>query len=110
MSSCAAGQGKASLINHFKNSSVLDQDESRRPKLFVTSGPNAGQPETFPGTLSFFLNCALLPRSHCFHLLVTVCDDPVRKMRSALNAANVGLFPSQKPVFKIAQAFQGMNL
>ncbi|GAA6016326.1 hypothetical protein JCM11491_006816 [Sporobolomyces phaffii] len=80
-------QGKASLINHFKNSSVLDQDESRRPKLFVTSGPNAGQPETFP-----------------------VCDDPVRKMRSALNAANVGLFPSQKPVFKIAQAFQGMNL
>ncbi|GAA5989202.1 hypothetical protein JCM5350_007330 [Sporobolomyces pararoseus] len=80
-------QGKASLINHFKNSSVLDQDESRRPKIFVTSGPNAGEPERFP-----------------------MCDDPVRKMRSALNAANVGLFPSQKPVFKIAQAFQGMNI
>ncbi|GAA5959737.1 hypothetical protein JCM3765_000085 [Sporobolomyces pararoseus] len=80
-------QGKASLINHFKNSSVLDQDESRRPKIFVTSGPTAGQPERFP-----------------------MCDDPVRKMRSALNAANVGLFPSQKPVFKIAQAFQGMNI
>ncbi|GAA5847833.1 hypothetical protein JCM3766R1_001202 [Sporobolomyces carnicolor] len=80
-------QGKASLINHFKNSSVLDQDESRRPKLFVSSGPLAGTPETFP-----------------------VCDDPVRKMRSALNAANVGLFPSQKPVFKVTQAFQGMNL
>lgn len=41
-------QGKASLINHFRNSSVLDQDESRRPKLFVTSGPDAGQPERFP--------------------------------------------------------------
>ncbi|GAA5885793.1 hypothetical protein JCM16303_006066 [Sporobolomyces ruberrimus] len=79
-------QGKASLINHFKNSSVLDQDESRRPKIFVTSGPNAGAPEKFP-----------------------LCDDPVRKMRSALNAANVGLFPSQKPVFKVTQAFQGMN-
>ncbi|GAA5940693.1 uncharacterized protein JCM15063_006328 [Sporobolomyces koalae] len=80
-------QGKDALINHFKNSSVLDQDESRRPKLFVTSGPNAGQPEKFP-----------------------MCDDPVRKMRSALNAAHVGLFPSHKPVFKIASAFQGMNL
>ncbi|GAA5831565.1 hypothetical protein JCM5353_000438 [Sporobolomyces roseus] len=80
-------QGKASLINHFRNSSVLDQDESRRPKLFVTSGTDAGQPERFP-----------------------MCDDPVRKMRSALNAANVGLFPSQKPVFKIAQAIQGMDI
>ncbi|GAA5897236.1 uncharacterized protein JCM6883_006627 [Sporobolomyces salmoneus] len=80
-------QGKASLINHFKNSSVLDQDESRRPKLFVTDGPNAGEPEKFP-----------------------VCDDPVRKMRSALNAANVGLFPSHKPTFKLARALQGMDL
>ncbi|GAA6063309.1 hypothetical protein JCM10212_006719 [Sporobolomyces blumeae] len=80
-------QGKASLVNHFRNSSVLDQDESRRPKLFVTSGLNAGQPEPFP-----------------------TCDDPVRKMRSALNATNVGLFPSQKPVFKIAQALESLDL
>ena len=45
----ACRQGKPSLINHFKNSSVLDQDESRRPKLFITSGPHAGEPEPFPG-------------------------------------------------------------
>ncbi|GAA5890824.1 hypothetical protein JCM5296_003433 [Sporobolomyces johnsonii] len=80
-------QGKESLINHFKNSSVLDQDESRRPKVFVSSGPNAGEPEAFP-----------------------MCDDPVRKARSAANAANVGLFPSQKPVFKITQALTGMHI
>ncbi|BGP18508.1 hypothetical protein JCM10213_002977 [Rhodosporidiobolus nylandii] len=80
-------QGKASLINHFKNSSVLDQEENRRPKLFVTSGPNAGEPEPFPA-----------------------CDDPIRKARSAQNAQNVGLFPSHKPVFKVAQALKGMHI
>ncbi|GAA5951713.1 hypothetical protein JCM21900_005765 [Sporobolomyces salmonicolor] len=80
-------QGKESLINHFKNSSVLDQDESRRPKVFVSSGPNAGEPEAFP-----------------------MCDDPVRKARSAANAANVGLFPSHKPVFKITQALTGLRI
>ncbi|GAA5913015.1 hypothetical protein JCM8208_005667 [Rhodotorula glutinis] len=80
-------QGKASLINHFRNSSVLDQAENRRPKLFVTSGPHAGEPEPFP-----------------------VCDDPVRKARSALNASSVGLFPAQRPVFKLAQAFQGVGI
>ncbi|GAA5832738.1 hypothetical protein JCM11251_005745 [Rhodosporidiobolus azoricus] len=80
-------QGKTSLINHFKNSSVLDQEENRRPKLFVTSGPNAGDPEPFP-----------------------VCDDPIRKARSAANAQSIGLFPSHKPVFKVAQAFKGMHI
>ncbi|PRQ74368.1 hypothetical protein AAT19DRAFT_14721 [Rhodotorula toruloides] len=80
-------QGKASLIAHFKNSSVLDQDESRRPKLFVSSGPRTGEPEAFPA-----------------------CDDPVRKARSAMNASNVGLFPSHKPVFKVAKAFKGLQI
>ncbi|BGO93738.1 hypothetical protein NBRC10512_006618 [Rhodotorula toruloides] len=80
-------QGKASLIAHFKNSSVLDQDESRRPKLFVSSGPRAGEPEAFPA-----------------------CDDPIRKARSAMNASNVGLFPSHKPVFKVAKAFKGLQI
>ncbi|ORY76001.1 RNA recognition motif 2-domain-containing protein, partial [Leucosporidium creatinivorum] len=41
-------QGKASLIAHFRNSSVLDQEPSRRPKLFYSSGPFKGQPEPFP--------------------------------------------------------------
>ncbi|GAA6031580.1 hypothetical protein JCM8097_006532 [Rhodosporidiobolus ruineniae] len=83
-------QGKASLINHFKNSSVLDQEENRRPKLFVSSGPHAGESEAFPKE--------------------AVCDDPIRKARSAANAQNVGLFPSQKPVFKVAQAFKGLHI
>lgn len=94
---------------------MLDQDESRRPKLFVTSGPRAGEPEAFPGA----------PASICWDALVrtdpqvefcrialtetvrTACDDPIRKARSAANASNVGLFPSHKPVFKVAQAFKG---
>ncbi|BGP42070.1 hypothetical protein JCM10449v2_006072 [Rhodotorula kratochvilovae] len=80
-------QGKASLVSHFRNSSVLDQAEARRPKLFVTSGPRAGEPEPFP-----------------------LCDDPIRKARSAMNASTVGLFPSQRPVFKVAQAFKGLSL
>lgn len=50
-------QGKASLINHFRNSSVLDQAENRRPKLFVTSGPHAGEPEPFPGASAPVLCC-----------------------------------------------------
>ncbi|SCV71464.1 BQ2448_3052 [Microbotryum intermedium] len=74
--------GKAGLITHFRNSSVLDQDEERRPKLFYSPGhPLAGQPEPFPA-----------------------CDDPVRRARSAANAMNVGLFPSSRPTFKVAEA------
>ncbi|KPV73783.1 uncharacterized protein RHOBADRAFT_16565, partial [Rhodotorula graminis WP1] len=108
-------QGKASLINHFRNSSVLDQAESRRPKLFVTSGPRAGEPEPFPGasTPSPDVRCRLSPRvtPDCQDgIELAVCDDPVRKARSALNASSVGLFPAQRPVFKLAQAFQGASL
>ncbi|SGY61174.1 BQ5605_C007g04533 [Microbotryum silenes-dioicae] len=74
--------GKAGLITHFRNSSVLDQDEDRRPKLFYSPGhPLAGRPEPFPA-----------------------CDDPVRRARSAANAMNVGLFPSSRPTFKVAKA------
>jgi hypothetical protein len=99
-------QGKASLITHFKNSSVLDQDESRRPKLFVTNGPNAGEPEPFPGSSPPSLPlCYRTDKGRR-----AACDDPIRKARSAANAQNVGLFPSQKPVFKVTQAFKNMNL
>ncbi|GAA5826955.1 hypothetical protein JCM3770_005181, partial [Rhodotorula araucariae] len=38
------------------------------------------------------------------------CDDPVRKARSAMNASSIGLFPSQRPVFKVAQAFKRLDL
>lgn len=44
-------QGKSSLVSHFRNSSVLDQDPSRQPKLFYSEGPLKGQPESFPGEL-----------------------------------------------------------
>lgn len=41
-------QGKTTLINHFKNSSVMDVDEQYRPLLFYSTGPEKGEPENFP--------------------------------------------------------------
>ncbi|XP_052184057.1 protein MEI2-like 4 isoform X2 [Diospyros lotus] len=41
-------QGKAALIAHFQNSSLMNEDKRCRPILFSTGGPNAGQQEPFP--------------------------------------------------------------
>ncbi|XVE56496.1 hypothetical protein DITRI_Ditri04bG0015000 [Diplodiscus trichospermus] len=41
-------QGKAALIGHFQNSSLMNEDKRCRPILFHTDGPNAGDQEPFP--------------------------------------------------------------
>jgi hypothetical protein len=41
-------QGRDSLIEKFKNSSVMLEDPSYRPKIFYTSGELKGQEEPFP--------------------------------------------------------------
>ncbi|XP_010536580.1 PREDICTED: protein MEI2-like 4 isoform X2 [Tarenaya hassleriana] len=41
-------QGKAALIAHFQNSSLMNEDKRCRPILFHTHGPNAGDQEPFP--------------------------------------------------------------
>ncbi|KAJ0890573.1 putative mei2/Mei2-like RNA recognition, RNA-binding domain superfamily [Helianthus annuus] len=41
-------QGKAALISHFQESSLLNEDKSCHPILFTTDGPNAGSQEPFP--------------------------------------------------------------
>uniref|UniRef100_A0A5B7BU13 RRM domain-containing protein n=1 Tax=Davidia involucrata TaxID=16924 RepID=A0A5B7BU13_DAVIN len=41
-------QGKAALIAHFQNSSLMNEDKRCRPILFRTDGPNAGDQEPFP--------------------------------------------------------------
>ncbi|ODO03398.1 hypothetical protein L198_02245 [Cryptococcus wingfieldii CBS 7118] len=41
-------QGKAALINKFKNSAVMSVVESWRPQIFYSSGSMKGQPEPFP--------------------------------------------------------------
>lgn len=41
-------QGKQSMVSRFQNSSLLDKDESYKPLLFVSSGPDKGKPEPFP--------------------------------------------------------------
>ncbi|KAK4357688.1 hypothetical protein RND71_023298 [Anisodus tanguticus] len=41
-------QGKAALIAHFQNSSLMTEDKRCRPILFHTDGPNAGDQVPFP--------------------------------------------------------------
>ncbi|XP_022730533.1 protein MEI2-like 1 isoform X6 [Durio zibethinus] len=41
-------QGKAALVAHFQNSSLMNEDKRCRPILFHTGGPNAGDQEPFP--------------------------------------------------------------
>ncbi|KAK9090001.1 hypothetical protein Sjap_023178 [Stephania japonica] len=41
-------QGKAALITHFQNSSLMNEDKRCRPILFHSDGPNAGNQEPFP--------------------------------------------------------------
>jgi hypothetical protein len=41
-------QGRAALISHFQNSSLMHEDKRCRPVLFVVDGPNAGEQEPFP--------------------------------------------------------------
>ncbi|KAI9484471.1 hypothetical protein BDB00DRAFT_855561, partial [Zychaea mexicana] len=38
-------QGKVALIEKFRNSTVMQEDESYRPKIFYTSGPRIGEEE-----------------------------------------------------------------
>ncbi|WOL12611.1 hypothetical protein Cni_G21378 [Canna indica] len=41
-------QGKAALIAHFQNSSLMNEDKRFRPILFYSDGPHAGEQEPFP--------------------------------------------------------------
>ena len=36
-------QGKAALVTHFQNSSLMNEDKRCRPILFCIDGPNAGE-------------------------------------------------------------------
>jgi len=35
-------------VEKFKNSSIMDEREAWRPRIFYSSGPDQGKPETFP--------------------------------------------------------------
>ncbi|KNC48068.1 PAP associated domain containing 5 isoform a [Thecamonas trahens ATCC 50062] len=41
-------QGKAALIAHFQNSSLMYREKACRPLIFVSSGPRRGEPLPFP--------------------------------------------------------------
>ncbi|KAF8948612.1 hypothetical protein BGZ47_003876 [Haplosporangium gracile] len=46
--SYATIQGRRALVDKFRNSSVMEEEPSYRPKIFYTGGPNLGQEEPFP--------------------------------------------------------------
>ncbi|KAI9000302.1 RNA recognition motif 2-domain-containing protein [Gaertneriomyces semiglobifer] len=51
-------QGKEALVQKFRNSSVMLEDPSYRPKVFFTTGPNRGEEQPFPPPTT-----AIRPRS-----------------------------------------------
>ncbi|KAF8472448.1 RNA recognition motif 2-domain-containing protein [Kalaharituber pfeilii] len=62
-------QGIDQLVEKFRNSSVMDQPEAYRPKLFFSTGPMAGSEMPFPES-----------------------NNPNRKLRSITAAQHIGLF------------------
>uniref|UniRef100_A0A0D6R363 RRM domain-containing protein n=1 Tax=Araucaria cunninghamii TaxID=56994 RepID=A0A0D6R363_ARACU len=49
-------QGKAALVTHFQNSSLMNEDKRCRPILFHSEGPEAGDQEPFPLTANLRIN------------------------------------------------------
>jgi len=41
-------QGKSAFIDHFRNSSLMNEDPACRPLIFHSNGPYIGQLESFP--------------------------------------------------------------
>ncbi|KAH9623702.1 hypothetical protein KSS87_013416 [Heliosperma pusillum] len=56
-------QGKAALVSHFQNSSLMNEDKRCRPILFHTDGPNAGDQEPFPTGNTFRTKSGRQPAS-----------------------------------------------
>ncbi|KAG0307000.1 hypothetical protein BGZ98_001308 [Dissophora globulifera] len=46
--SYATIQGRSALVEKFRNSSVMNEEPSYRPKIFYVGGPNIGKEEPFP--------------------------------------------------------------
>ena len=68
-------QGKECLIEKFRNSCVMDEDPSYRPKIFHSSGPLMGQEQELLFTIKFlmivFLN-QIIRGGNCVLSLVLV--------------------------------------
>lgn len=67
-------QGKESLIEKFRNSCVMDEDPSYRPKIFHSNGALMGQEQEFPEP-----------------------NNTRRKLRSIACARQIGSFPHNLP-------------
>lgn len=59
-------QGKAALIAHFQNSSLMNEDKRCRPILFHTDGPNAGDQVLFVASPHVCYGNVVM-RSHGLH-------------------------------------------
>lgn len=81
-------QGKECLIEKFRNSCVMDEDPSYRPKIFHSSGPLMGQEQEY--------------RSHeKSDFSFPEPNNARRKLRSIACARQIGSTPSSIPVVGI---------
>lgn len=67
-------QGKAALVEKFRNSCVMDEQEAFRPHIYHSHGPMKGEQEPFPAP-----------------------NNLTRKARSTQAAQQIGLFPPLSP-------------
>jgi hypothetical protein len=92
-------QGKESLIEKFRNSCVMDEDPTYRPKIFHSSGPLKGQeqefPFPFPPTTSHPLLPPPLPNLWFWYLTGRFPEpnNTRRKLRSIACARQIGFPP-----------------
>jgi RNA recognition motif 2 len=100
-------QGKECLIEKFRNSCVMDEDPSYRPKIFHSSGVLMGQEQEFdPSTLlphpplSIFLALTLFLSKFCYvylacrHLTLDSLNLIMREGNYVLSHVRVRLVPS----------------
>jgi RNA recognition motif 2 len=90
-------QGKESLIEKFRNSCVMDEDPTYRPKIFHSSGPLKGQEQELPPP-THQPPVPLLPppkrgQGWCLTRRFPEPNNTRRKLRSIACARQIGFSP-----------------
>ena len=82
-------QGKAVLIEHFRNNAAsVMRNENWRPKSFHSSGPLQGYPEPLPRKLGYSLNLKS-------RLYTVVAPNDLNKLNRSIENVKIGLHARQ---------------
>ena len=81
-------QGKECLIEKFRNSCVMDEDPSYRPKIFHSNGPLVGREQEFTPP----------QKKHRFDNRFPEPNNARRKLRSIACARQIGSHPLSHPL------------